>query len=671
MHADTDKFIQNTMKKNLFLTALFASLFALCSMAQTIGHSGNVQHAPRKAHIDPEVGQAWWGYFIDDNQYSDFGTEGTDTYNCAIYIPGDHELAKDSKVYAERLWLKRNCNIADMKIWLSTELPASAEAANVVCKPVTVTKGGIVDFAFDEPYQIDNKGVYVGYSFTINKIESDDDKWPVYTTAGLDMVQNAMFVSWSSGKWYSNFDLCNTYGGNWGNLCMHVLLGDGFYSYAAAIKSVGTGVVAIGNTVDVPVTVENYGGTDIYDFDYTVTYDGKESEPMHYDTGEHPIIGTLNRQTYKLPLTAAKVTGESKALVKITQVNGGPNELNDGHEQAEANILTVAKRVARRTVMENFLNTGDDGYAVLSHVANDRLSHDWHNEFESSIVCGGNHNNYIGIMIHDRDGFATNDYIKTCLELDDLKAVTQYPFIFTDVDRENRVLNYFGSQYYDQYNRRTKFGIEDDFGASQSETVEADVQIWTRWKTDNVIQSTVSTTFGYSADDAHYALAFALVEDGKVGPINNYILPMTYQGAMFQWDPEVWETYVKGPDVIDNVVFNDVLVATDEIYEGIAGSIKAPIKEGDTQYYQHNFDLSYNTTIQNKENLKVIVMLIDTKSGRIVNANRVHVGEDSEELGISTIETNTDNAPSYDLTGRRVTEAYKGLVIQNGKKVMK
>lgn len=627
---------------------------------------------PNKAHIDPEKGQAWWGYYVDDGYTGNFGTEGLSTYNCAIYIPGDHDVAKDAKIYAERLWFARKSHIADLKIWLSTTLPATAEEADICCDNVEFTKGGIVDFGFAEPHAIPSSGVYVGYSFTITSVTDEDDMYPVQTSYGLDMIENAMFVSWDGSKWWSNYDLTAAMGGNWGNLAMQVLVGDNFPLNGASIKSVGSGVVAIGKTVDIPVTIQNLGGNQIYEFSYTVTNNGTESEPIYYDASEQMITDLYGTKTYNIPVSGGNTAEEGKATIKIVSVNGEENEVADGREQAVADVLTVLKASNRKTVMENFINAGDDGFSVLSHVANNRLSHDWHDEFESLIECGGNHDNYIGIMIHDRDAWATDMYINTLLELDEIQQRTQGPFIYTDIDREDRVYNYFGSQYKDEYTRRTKFGIEDDFGVSQKKTVEAEVHISTSWvdSEQSAIRSVVTTTFQYNTDDAHYALAFALTEDGKEGQINNGTLPQLKAAGIFDWDPDI-TNFVYGDNVVD-VVFDDVLVGVDEIYNGISGSIQAPIVAGEEQYYLHKWDLSNNSFITNKEFLKVIVMLIDTRTGRIVNANRVHVGEDSEEMGIENVipATAEGNGMKYDLMGRRVNDNYKGIVIKDGKKYL-
>ena len=68
-------------------------------------------------------------------------------------------------------------------------------------------------------------------------------------------------------------------------------------------------------------------------------------------------------------------------------------------------------------------------------------------------------------------------------------------------------------------------------------------------------------------------------------------------------------------------------------------------------------------------NLKVVALLIDATTGKVVNANKAKPGNSS---GISIIEAgNRSNSATYfDLQGRRVVKPAKGLYINNGRAVI-
>ena len=55
-----------------------------------------------------------------------------------------------------------------------------------------------------------------------------------------------------------------------------------------------------------------------------------------------------------------------------------------------------------------------------------------------------------------------------------------------------------------------------------------------------------------------------------------------------------------------------------------------------------------------------------------VDANNILISKKSNPTGISNITTSeADNAPAYNLAGQKVNAAYKGIVIKNGKKMIK
>ena len=80
------------------------------------------------------------------------------------------------------------------------------------------------------------------------------------------------------------------------------------------------------------------------------------------------------------------------------------------------------------------------------------------------------------------------------------------------------------------------------------------------------------------------------------------------------------------------------------------------------------FNTAYNPVIQNVQNLKVVAILIDATTGKVVNANVAKVGNST---GITINELSQKPAATYfDLQGRRVAKPAKGLYINNGRKVV-
>jgi len=568
----------------------------------------------------------------------------TGTYSCAIRIPADHEVAGGATLYAERIWLSYDANISNMKIWISKQLPATADEADILCDAVTLTKGGCVDFAFSQPYTITTDSVYVGYSFNIDAIESDDDRWPVVTSIGEDDIRYAMYIRFPGySYWMSNTGSLE----GWGNLAMHVLLGDNYYNNALSVVSASNVTVAKDGTAQTTVTLKDEGGSTIDSFSFTTTVDGVESEPVRADIIGSPFYQVGMEQTFHLPVPASSQVGVSEVKVTITKVNDEPNEISDGRQTGSLLLTTVAEASPRKTVMENYVKTIDN-LSPLALVGNDRLTQ-YHPD------------NYIGIMIHDQDVMATGLYNETCVTLTN-------PWIWAHINRQGWTYQYYGSQYFGDA-ARTKFGIEDDFQDSQSEVVEAAVKVTAEWTDEsrNTLTCQAQTTFQFSTSDADYALAFVITEDGMHGSGDEWlqanVLYVTQNGHMFDWDEEVTDKYVYGGEWIGDMYYNDVLVAGEGIYGGVEGSISLPIECSETQSYQHQLSIAGNTLIQDRDSLELTVMLLDNKGGRIVNADRCKIAAAGSQ-SISTIADEKQSTVAYyTLDGKPLSAPRHGLVL--------
>lgn len=107
-------------------------------------------------------------------------------------------------------------------------------------------------------------------------------------------------------------------------------------------------------------------------------------------------------------------------------------------------------------------------------------------------------------------------------------------------------------------------------------------------------------------------------------------------------------------------------------YDGVKGGFPADVKKGTTYYYRVRTDLP---AYKKKENLEVVAMLLDGKTGEVVQGAKVEdiYGLNAEwPNGISNVSVNdSDNQNAYDLSGRVINTPKRGqLFIQNGRKCM-
>ena len=152
----------------------------------------------------------WWGYIPYPCERIDMGNgEEPDQYQAAILVPGYELDVRGKAIDGIRFYLRSTEYMSDLSVWLSTALPGVASVATVEYKPLDIAtvNGGYDDewgpgllneVYFSKPYAIPKKGLYIGYSLTINYVESEydwDNGYPLVTAVGAVPNDNASFVS--------------------------------------------------------------------------------------------------------------------------------------------------------------------------------------------------------------------------------------------------------------------------------------------------------------------------------------------------------------------------------------------------------------------------------------------------------------------------------------------
>ena len=175
----------------------------------------------------------------------------------------------------------------------------------------------------------------------------------------------------------------------------------------------------------------------------------------------------------------------------------------------------------------------------------------------------------------------------------------------------------------------------------------------------NYVNVTTQTTFGFNKANAAYRIAYVVVED-NVGPYmqrnsysnnSNYSDPTNY---MYGW-------YLKTSPV--EVMYNDVARGIYGSADGEEGSVPSVIVLGETYNYDYTFALPDN--IDNKNNIRIITLLLDSETGEIVNADQTTVLA-SDVNGIKEL---MDNIPTIRCKGNVVsitgTESGMPVIIYN------
>jgi len=663
------------MKKH-FLSLMALVAIALCAKAQ--------------AKIEPAAGQNWWTYcdYTDESQLTHWGYSSPETFDCAIKLAASDKTVNGAMLHAVRFYLRSTEQISDVKVWVSRMLPRSIDYADVVvsvpAEELHAMSEGPMDVALPEPYEVTGD-TYVGYTFTVGRITSNAEVEPIVTcpTATGNTDENAFFLR-SEYAYTDWFDFSTDWDMYVGNLAMKVLisnnrLGDG----AVELTYAGDGVAVLGGgMVDVPIEIMNNVFDGLSAISYTIDYGDHVSEEYTFD---FPVTADdFGKPLYfYIPVFPDTKPGYNTPMLTITKVNGKPNTAINNNALAFP-LITVVEPSLRRVAVEEFTGTWC-GYCPSGIVAMNRFAQLYPDR-------------YVGIAVHFSDGQSVepmqcNDYYELA------QTVQSVPSAFFN---RTWVLNpYTGSEGAYWYEYQPSIA---DFERCMDRPTEAAIEVHPVWDEEDpdIFYATTDITFQYDRETSPYGLAYVLLEDGMHGDgrpwmQHNYFSQMKSIAEMFT-DEEMLR-FVNGDDYVGDMVYDDVAVAAWNISKGQIGSVKAPIVQGKQRTHEFAASIGSNTVYQNRDNLKLAVLLINNENKKVVNCAVAKIAHEEEtptsinEEFWGNEELRMKNEESvYDLQGRvvgRVSRSEmscanekdssfftlhssfkKGLYIVNGKKVV-
>lgn len=137
-----------------------------------------------------------------------------------------------------------------------------------------------------------------------------------------------------------------------------------------------------------------------------------------------------------------------------------------------------------------------------------------------------------------------------------------------------------------------------------------------------------------------------------------------YAGMGIEKDEPLFDPYINGETELKGLVYDDVVVASSGVSNGVKKSISSKIQMDEVQTHKMTFDLSEFPIIKDKEKLSVCAVLIDTNSGKVINASQSkvlsfeEVSIDSELVGEEAVEVER-----YTIDGRKVQRPVAGINI--------
>lgn len=571
-----------------------------------------------------------------------WGNNKMESFDVAIFVPGSTMQGKkiNSITVPMRAPVAQN-----ISIWLSSDLALKNVNGLRVADPdilqVDVENQRMITLTLDQPYEITADGVYVGFSFAIKSgsIQSSDKtnpgRYPVTVSEGA--IDGGMYIHTTRTytTWKSNIEAGLNY-----NADISVELDGEFYTNAVGIGSLTAAKGGLDDPFTFQATLSNYGTEALSNFEYTVTTNGAtETKTFEFDTPMAPSF--TNDFVLEFDLPQYPAPGHYDVDFAVTKVNGVANEAPNNSGATWADVFSFIP--VHRALMEEYTGLWcgwcPRGYIGLLEM-NKRHPED-----------------FVALSYHNGDDMAvisTSDYPS---------SVPGFPAAFLD-----RVIScdaYYGTSNSEQMH------IDQDWMDRCEVPAPCNVTVAPTWNEDSTkVSVKVTTKFQATYTDAKYRIAYFLVGNGltystwaQANSYRGYSMPSEYG----------WDVFTKGASSVKGLVFDDVVLWSNNT-RGEIGSIPAEIASDTDIEYVGEIDLSsvknYAKLVeaQDKSLFTVVAVIVDGKTGEVVNANKAEIisagGSDAIESVGATNEAEVLSVTYYDLNGRIAAKPAPGIFIK-------
>lgn len=627
------------MKK--FLLSAFAMLLALTAGAQnfTVEKSPNPQgvqapvfgafKAPAKANL--AANQRLVGYFNTDDCDTYLGVTGITGNNKVAMVLTADDLAPyyGKKIAGVRFNLGegetangvfvQNLKIADGQITEATSLVSSDES--VTSAAGAKNTGEWHEVMFDQKVELNSsfEGLFVGYNY-----KQKSNNYPIGVSSKVE-GPFYIYANIPASKGGNGEDWYQINSGGYGLSIQLIVEGD-FAPNAVRPLDFGEFTVVKGKSKNVAVSLWNIGSK-LTSIDYTIALDGKAGAEQHLDFGKD--FGLGGTHSVEIPFAAASELGASTVTLTITKVNGEENACVKN--SATGTLYTVEREFVKRSVAEQFTGTGC-GNCPSGHVA----MHNMHNLYGDQ---------FIGIALHQFN--ASDPMYNASYDL----GFTGAPQCM--VNRSSGVL-----APYEQ--------MPEVLKASLDEIALTDVTVTgTFAEEDTKVNATASVESLVAGD---YNIAFMLTADGLTGTTNSW-----KQSNYFCKGGGRYSSKASMPDDLKHLwdmgssyveTYNDVLIASSYVSSNNKATLPTLVANGTVS---SEYTMKMPTKVALKKALKldqiyVVALLLDKKTGAIVNAGRARV---TGSTGIEDVTTGTEATvvARYNVNGVQIAAPVKGINI--------
>lgn len=551
-------------------------------------------------------------------------------YGCAIHYPAGSKITEGKTIEGIKVSFPDSKNIDDLYVFISTQLPKAADGADICFQKVTNITGlqnaddPFNEVRFEKPYTVDSsKGVFIGYFFKVKSGNGNAEKFPCLIQSGADK-KDALWLSFGGEAWAD-------YNGNgFGVLAMQVLMSGEFEDNAVTIGENLGNITGSKGSYDLPLTVSNAGNNGISSLTVRSTVGDVVSECEVKP--EKTITGIGKDYSFVANIKTPDVTGSFDIKVEIVKVNGA--EIAEP-ATATGKMLLISRIVEHKVFYEEFTGMWC-GWCPRGYVACEKIKQ----VYGDKVVV---------VAAHNGDALECKDYAKV------IKMVSGFPGCI--IDRTLNVDPYYGSSEAD-------FGVSEDINKLKAIAPIAEIEAKPVIDGD-ILTANAEVKFLFSGDASNYAIGYVITEDGmtnsKWAQANNYA---QFKGQGLEDIEPLFDQWVNGKSQVKGIPYGEVAIAAKGIETGVAGSVPSSVQEDVAIAHSVEFDLSKYKKIQNRDNMNLIVVLFDTTTGVVVNADLTKFTDATAGIeGVESDNENVEEVARYTVDGARINGTQKGINI--------
>lgn len=392
----------------------------------------------------------------------------------------------------------------------------------------------------------------------------------------------------------------------------------------------GNVMVAKGKTKNVAVKFRNLGSK-FTSIDYTIALDSKAGAEQHLDFGKD--FGLAGTHTVEIPFAATSELGKSAVTLTVTKVNGAENAC--AIKTATGTLYTVEREFVKRSVVEEYTGTGC-GFCPRGHVGMHNMRELYGDQF-------------VGIAMHQYNSSDPMYYTSYGLGFQGAPSCM--------VNRSSGDLD----PYYD---------LPKAFMASLKEMPLIDVSVEGAFSEDTAYVYAKASVESLVSGD--YDIAYMLVADNLSGTTKPW-----KQSNFFAKGNGVYNSQSSMPEDLQFLwdagssyaaTYNDVLISSSYVSSKNKATLPSLVANGSVNSY-------YTLTMPTKKALKeairscgnevyVIAMVLDKKTGAIVNARKAKVA-DFGTTGIENVNNSSEATvvARYNVNGVQIAAPVKGINI--------